>query len=227
MLDRLTDSVIGAQLTLGGVLLCTAASLVFGLCIAGVHMLKGRYNKNFVVALALLPSMVQIVIMLVNGNIGAGIAVAGAFSLVRFRSIPGNAGDIGSIFFAMAIGFVTGMGYLVYGLVFLVLIGAAHCALSFSRFGKGKGETDTRILKILIPENLDCEGLFDDLFRTYADSVALDRVKTVSMGSLYELTYSVRLKSPAAQKEFIDALRCRNGNLNISLSREQVSTEAL
>ncbi|MDR2296230.1 MAG: DUF4956 domain-containing protein [Clostridiales Family XIII bacterium] len=225
MLDKLTDSVIGAQLTLGGVLLCTAASLAFGLCIAGIHMLKGRYNKNFVVALALLPSMVQIVIMLVNGNIGAGIAVAGAFSLVRFRSIPGNAGDIGSIFFAMAIGFVTGMGYLAYGLVFLALIGAAHCALSFSRFGNG--ESDTRILRILIPENLDCDGLFDDLFRAYTDSVTLDRVKTVSMGSLYELSYSVRLKPSAAPKAFIDALRCRNGNLNISLSREQRAQDAL
>jgi hypothetical protein len=217
--------VIGAQLTLGDVLLCTAASLLFGLCIACIHMLKGRYNKNFVVALALLPSMVQIVIMLVNGNIGAGIAVAGAFSLVRFRSIPGNAGDIGSIFFAMAIGFVTGMGYLFYGLVFLVLIGAAHCAFSFSRFGDGA--RDTRILRIVIPENLDYDGLFDDLFRTYADEVVLERVKTASMGSLYELTYSVRLKSPAVPKAFIDALRCRNGNLNISLSREHISTETL
>ncbi|MDR2771360.1 MAG: DUF4956 domain-containing protein [Clostridiales Family XIII bacterium] len=225
MLDRLTGSVIGAQLTLSGVLLCTAASIVFGLCIACIHMLKGRYNKNFVVALALLPPMVQIVIMLVNGNIGAGIAVAGAFSLVRFRSIPGSAGDIGSIFFAMAIGFVTGMGYLFYGLVFLALIGAAHCALSFSRFGNG--DPDTRILKIVIPENLDYDGLFDDLFLTYTDSATLDRVKTVSMGSLYELTYSVRLKSPAVPKAFIDALRCRNGNLNISLSREQTSADAL
>jgi hypothetical protein len=217
--DFLTESVFGGEVTLGRVLACTGASLAFGLCVAAIHMVRNRYNKNFVVTLALLPAMVQIVIMLVNRNIGAGIAVAGAFSLVRFRSIPGNARDIGSVFFSMSIGFVTGMGYIFYGLLFLVLIGAAELILSASPFGEGR--SGQRFLKITLPENLDYEGLFDDIFAEYTAGAELDKVRTTDMGSLFELCYRVELKNSASSKAFIDALRCRNGNLHISLSRER------
>ncbi|MDR2505752.1 MAG: DUF4956 domain-containing protein [Oscillospiraceae bacterium] len=219
MLSTLTGSVIANPLTLPAVLFCTAASVIFGLCIALIHMKTGKYNKNYAVTLALIPSLVQIVIMLVNGNIGTGMAVAGAFALVRFRSIAGSARDIGSIFFAMAMGLVTGMGYLFYGLLFLIIIGAAQLLLS--RFGFGDGMSGARTLRIVIPEHLDYDGLFDDLFREYTNAAELDRVKTTNMGSLYELTYSVRLKSQSVPKAFIDSLRCRNGNLNIILGREQ------
>lgn len=225
MLELLTGSVTREALTLPGVLLCTVASLLLGLGAAGIYMVNGKYGKGFVVTLALLPAMVQIVIMLVNGNLGTGIAVAGAFSLIRFRSVPGSARDIGSIFFAMAIGLATGMGYLFYALIFLVAIGSASVLLNRSRFGESKQQM--RILKITIPENLDYEGLFDDLFAQYADSVELDRVRTTNMGSLYELSYQVMLKTPAIPKSFIDAIRCRNGNLNIVFSRPAVEKDEL
>ena len=226
MPDSLTNSIIQqGALTLGGTLLCTAASLILGTGIALIYMIKNKYTKSFVMTLALLPAIVQIVIMMVNGNIGAGVAVAGAFSLVRFRSVPGSAKDIVSIFFAMAIGLATGMGYLFYAFLFLVVIGAAQVLLVNSQFGEGK--QDMRVLRITIPETLDYEGLFDDLFAEYADSAELDRVKTTNMGSLYELSYTLVLKSPNIPKAFLDALRCRNGNLNIILSRPQADKDEL
>ena len=217
MLDFLTDSVIQNNVTLNGLILSTAASLLLGMGVAGVYMLRNKYNKSFVVTLALLPSMIQVIIMLVNGNVGAGIAVVGAFSLVRFRSIPGSAREIGSIFFAMAIGLAIGLGYLLYASIFFVIVGAANILLMLSKFGNEK--QDIRILKITIPENIDHEGLFDDLFAQYTNNAELDRVKTTNMGSLYELTYNVQMKTSAAPKSFIDAIRCRNGNLNIVLGR--------
>ena len=225
MLNYLTNSVISNPLTLGSVLLCTAASVFFGLCIAFIYMITGKYNKNFVVTLALLPSMVQIVIMLVNGNIGTGVAVAGAFALVRFRSIPGTARDIGSIFFTMAVGLITGMGYLFYGLLFMVIIGVEQIILA--RCGFGKEKRALRILRITIPEHLDYDELFDDLFAKYTTGTELDRVRTTNLGSLYELTYLIQLKTPSVPKAFIDELRCRNGNLNVILSREHSSSEEL
>ncbi|MDL2288837.1 DUF4956 domain-containing protein [Oscillospiraceae bacterium OttesenSCG-928-F05] len=219
MPDFLTSSVLGATLSLQGILLCTAVSLVLGFGIALIHMVKNTYSKGFVVALALLPAIVQIVIMMVNGNIGTGVAVAGAFSLVRFRSVPGSARDIVSIFFAMAVGLATGMGYLFFACLFLVLVGCVSVLLFLSKFGEPRG--DARLLRITIPENLDYDGLFDDLFDQYLRSATLDRVKTTNMGSLYELSYSIEPKNSAVPKAFIDALRCRNGNLNIIVSRPQ------
>jgi len=169
--------------------------------------------------LVLIPSIIQIIIMLVNGNIGAGIAVLGAFSLVRFRSIPGNARDICYLFFTLALGFTIGMGYLLYAFIFLLMIGGVSILLTQVRFGHG--EMDNRVLRITIPENLDYDGLFDEVFAKYTRSAELERVRTTNMGSLYELTYIIRLKSASLPKEFVDDLRCRNGNLNILISREQ------
>jgi hypothetical protein len=155
--------------------------------------------------------------MIANGNIGAGIAVAGAFSLVRFRSIPGNSRDMGAIFFAMAMGFVTGMGYIFFGLLFLILNGGMNLLLPALHFGGGE---NSRVLRITIPENLDYEGLFDPVFAEYTENAELDQVKTTNLGSLYELTYIIRLKGPGTPKGFLDALRTLNGNLNISVGRE-------
>jgi hypothetical protein len=221
----MTGTVTSGSPSLGGMLICTTVSLALGLGAAWIYMFRNRYNQSFVITLVLLPAIVQIIVMLVNGNLGAGVAVAGAFSLVRFRSLPGNARDIGSLFFAMAMGFVTGMGYLFYAVLFFALIGAASLLLTLSRFG-GKG-TDFRTLKITIPENLDYDGLFEDIFAKYTLSSELDRVRTTNMGSLYELTYLVRMKSSSSPKAFIDELRCNNGNLNITLGRELNSGEEL
>ena len=211
--------------SLWNVVLCTVVSLVLGIVIALIHMRQGGYTKSFAVTLALLPAMVQIVIMLVNGNIGAGVAVTGAFSLVRFRSVPGSAREIGSLFFAMAIGLATGMGYLGFAALFLVLVGLAMLALSASGFGRPRGEE--RELKITIPEGLDYEGIFDDLFAKYADHAELERVRTTNMGSLYELCYRVELKESGINKAFLDELRCRNGNLNIVCGRVSTAREEL
>ncbi|MDR1691988.1 MAG: DUF4956 domain-containing protein [Oscillospiraceae bacterium] len=225
MLEALSGSVTNGTPTLGGVILCSVCSLVFGLGVALVYMYKNKYSKSLALTLVLIPATVQIVIMLTSGNIGAGVATAGAFNLVRFRSLPGKAKDIGSLFFAMALGLVTGMGYLFYAFVFLTLIGAASMVLTSARFGQGG--TEPRTLRILIPENLDYDGLFSDVFEKYTKSAELNKVKSTNMGSIFELTYSVQLKTASLPKAFLDELRCRNGNLNILLSREQRDGEEL
>jgi len=223
--DFLNGSVTNKIPELTSFLLCTVCSCVFGFASAMLYMFRNKYSKSMAVTLVLLPVTVQVIIMVVNGNIGAGIAVAGAFSLVRFRSAPGNARDICSLFFAMALGLVTGMGYIFYALIFLLLFAAVSLLLIFTRFGQ-RG-TDARVMRITIPENLDYDGLFDDILKKYTASFDLEKVKTTNMGSLYELTYLVRLKSASVPKEMIDELRCRNGNLNILISREQREGEEL
>jgi hypothetical protein len=222
-LNAITVSVTNGILTLQGMVLCTVFSLIFGFAIAGIYMFKNDYSRSLAITLVLLPAIVQVIIMLVNGNIGTGIAVAGAFSLVRFRSIPGTAREIGALFFAMAIGFVTGLGYLFYAFIFLLLIGGASLLLARLSFGEDR---NIRRLKIKIPENLDYEGLFDDIFAKYTTRITLEKVASTDMGSLFELTYSVRLKpSLNKPKAFIDELRCCNGNLNITLSRSRNGEE--
>ncbi len=225
MLELISGSITSGTPTFADLLICTACSLVFGVAVAGIYMYRNRYSKSLAVTLALIPATVQIVIMLTSGNIGAGVATAGAFNLVRFRSLPGKARDIGSLFFAMAIGLVMGMGYLFYALIFVLLIGAASILLTRFRFGQG--QADHRFLRILIPENLDYDSVFTDIFEKYARSAELERVKNTNMGSMFELSYSIRLKSDSMPKAFIDELRCRNGNLSIILSREQREGEEL
>lgn len=212
------DSIIDSKITLYSFLICTAVSVVLGICIAFVNMFKSRRSKSFSVALAVLPAVVQTVIMLVNGNIGAGVAVAGAFSLVRFRSAPGSAKEIGAIFIAMAIGLATGMGYILLAIILFAVTSAVIILLTALDFGGGCNRD--RILKITIPENLDYDGLFDDVFKIYLKAFSLDKVKTSAMGTLYELQYSVTLKNDCVPKQFIDELRCRNGNLNIVCAKE-------
>lgn len=212
------ESMIGTNgLTLQAFAVCTAVSLLLGIGTAGLCMYKSRYTQSFVLTLAMLPAAVQMVILLVNGNVGAGVAVAGAFGLVRFRSAPGTAKEIGMIFLAMTIGLATGMGYVGLAIAFFAVMAAFLLALHTIRFGAG--DEQERELKITIPETLDYEGLFDDLFAAYTTSARLDRVKTTNMGTLYELDYRVVLKDAQPSKAFLDALRCRNGNLNIVCGR--------
>ncbi len=190
-----------------------SASLILGIAISLFYMYKSSYNKQFVVTLTLLPAVVGAVISIVNGNLGTGVAVMGAFSLVRFRSIPGTAKDIGYIFFAMAVGLAAGMGYIPYAVVFTVIVGLASLVLFKTKFGEQK--QNKKQLKITIPENLDYTGLFDDLFDEYTNSNNLIRVKTTNMGSLFQLSFEIELKENKSEKEFLDKIRVRNGNLDI------------
>ena len=218
------DSIIGTELTLSAFLICTAVSLVLGIGLALVSRFRARSSQSFAVTLAVLPMAVQVVILLVNGNIGAGVAVAGAFSLVRFRSAPGTAREITALFLAMAIGLACGMGYVGLAVLTFVIASAVLMALTALNFGAAPAQE--RVLKITIPEDLDYDGLFDDLLDQYTTAHSLVKVKTSNMGTLYELEYRVTLRSDSVPKAFLDALRCRNGNLNIVCGRE-TAKEAL
>lgn len=219
------DSIIqGSEITLSSFLICTAVSLLLGVLAALLSLYREKSSQSFALTLAMLPAVVQLIIMLVNGNIGTGVAVAGAFGLVRFRSAAGSAREIGLLFLAMAIGLATGMGYVAMALLFFAIMAAFLLVLQYVRFGGTK--ENVRELKITIPESLDYDGLFDDLFNEYTAGSELERVKTSSMGTLYELDYKVVLKDEHKTKVFLDALRCRNGNLNVSCGRP-VTREAL
>lgn len=213
------NSILGTELTLTSFLICTGVSLLLGVGTALVAGYRSRSTQSLAVTLAVLPAVVQAVIMLVNGSIGAGIAVAGAFSLVRFRSAPGTAREIAAIFLAMAIGLATGMGYVGLAVLLFLILAGAMLALTALRFGQK--EDAGRILKITIPEDLDYDGLFDDLFERYTTAHTLEKVKTTNMGTLYELRYRITLRQEPVPKVFLDELRCRNGNLNITCCREE------
>ncbi len=175
----------------------------------------------------MLPAVVCVVIMMVNGNIGAGVAVAGAFSLVRFRSVPGTAKEIGTIFLAMGAGLIAGMGYLAYAALFSLILGLVGILCHKFSFGEKRGACKDKTLRITIPEDLDYTHVFDDLLNQYTTAFEVVSVKTTNLGSLFKLTYNVTLKNVAEEKELIDALRCRNGNLEISMSRQEVNTYEL
>lgn len=224
MLDSILSATDGG-IVMQEILLCTAVSLGLGIVIALVYMFRNSYNKGFVITLALLPALVQSVILLVNGNLGVGVAVMGAFSLVRFRSVPGNARDISCIFFAMGIGLATGMGYLTYAGIFTVVLAVAMVIYSSLRFGE-KGP-EAKSLRVTIPEDVDYTGLFDDLFDRYTKRAELDRVRTTNLGSLFELQYTITLRDKKQEKELIDEIRKRNGNLSITCGRLAVVRDEL
>ena len=230
MLEQWFSSVLPATVTgdafpLLPYLLCTLCSLALGAVIAAAHAFRNTTTKGFLTTLALLPAIVQMVIMLVNGNLGTGVAVMGAFSLIRFRSVPGTAREICSIFLSMAVGLATGMGYLAAAALFVLVIGGASILYTCLRFGEQKQLE--KELKITIPETLDYTDLFDDLFARYTAHWKLEQVKTTNMGSLYRLDYRIELRDPAQEKAFLDELRCRNGNLEIVCGRLPLLTEEL
>lgn len=206
-------------------LMDTGVSLVLGLIIASIYMYKSSYTKSFVVTLVLLPAIVMSVISLVNGSVGTGLAVMGAFSLVRFRSLPGTAKEIVFLFLAMSVGLATGTSFLVYAVVFTLVIGAAALLLYTVSFGEQKFVD--KELKITVPENMNYYGLFDDLFEEYTESSKLMKVKTTNMGSLFQLTYTIRLKDQEREKDFLDKVRCRNGNLDIVCGYSNISGTSL
>lgn len=215
------DTDMTAVLSVSDFLLCVGCSLVIGLMLSLMYMYRTRYTKSFVATLALLPAVVCVVIMMVNGNVGTGVAVAGAFSLVRFRSVPGSAKEIGAIFIAMGTGLIAGMGYLAYAFLFSIILGLAGMFYNRFDFGFKKKSALYKTLNITIPEDLDYTGVFDEIFKEYANSWGLTRVKTTNMGSLFRLTYNIVLKNANTEKELIDKLRCRNGNLEITVSNQE------
>ena len=208
-------------------LLPIGSSLVLGLVISLVHMFRNRCTKSFLGALALLPAIVCAVIMAVNGNIGAGVAVAGAFSLVRFRSAPGTAREITALFTAMAAGLMTGMGYILYAGIFVLVIGAAMLICQYLGLGSERTADLRRSLRITIPEDLDYTGVFDDILAEYTTEHKLISSKTTNMGSMFKLTYDITLDKNRSEKEFIDKLRCRNGNLEIAISAIRANEDQL
>ena len=219
----LTDT--QGNLTVQNALLCALVSLLLGVLSAVIYGYQGTSSKNFMVTLVMLPVLVQMIIMLVNGNLGTSVAVLGAFSLVRFRSVPGSSKEMAVIFFAMAAGLATGTGYLGFAAVMTVMIGLVFLILERTHFGETKREQ--KDLRITIAEHLDYTEIFDDIFRKYTNNCRLQRVKTTNLGSMYELEYYITLKDIRQEKEMIDAIRCRNGNLTIICGRRASIQEEL
>lgn len=214
-------------ITLQTFLVSIFTALALGAVMAAVYCFKSRHSRSFVVTLALLPATVAVVIMLVNGNLGAGVAVAGTFSLVRFRSTPGTAKEITAIFLAMAVGLACGMGYLGFAALFAVLMCLMNLLYAWTNFGGQPKAQLRRVLRITVPENLDYPNAFDDLFEKYTSQILLTEVKTTNLGSLNRLTYELTLLKSGTEKSFIDDLRCRNGNLEISMSFQSTESRDL
>ncbi len=227
LLSSIYDTQAAAAVSMSQFALATGVSLLLGLVIAAAYMQGTRYTKSFVITLALLPAIICVIIMMVNGSIGTGIAVAGAFSLVRFRSVPGTAKEICTLFLAMASGLITGTGYLGIAAIFTAVMSLAFLILGKIDFGSKRNADRYKSFRIVVPEDLDYTGVFEDVFSEYTSSCELVQVKTVNMGSMFRLTYDVVLKDPAREKELIDRIRCRNGNLEINVSRQATAATEL
>ena len=230
MLENLFKGLFDTDLTtvisVTDFMLCLVFSLVLGLVMAFSYMYRTRYTKSFVITLALLPAVVCVVIMLVNGNVGTGVAVAGAFSLVRFRSVPGTAKEICTLFLAMGAGLIAGMGYLGFAVLFTLVMCIVFVLYNRLDFGTKKNSETFKTFTITIPEDLDYSGIFDDIFAEFTVSHDLVRVKSTNMGSMFKLTYNIMLRDISREKEMIDKIRCRNGNLEIVVSKQEtVGTE--
>lgn len=222
MLDTILQGMFTAtSITISQFIICLVTALVIGIFLAFIYTRQSCYTASFLVTLTMLPSIVCVVILLVNGNVGAGVAVAGAFSLVRFRSQPGSAKEIGTLFLAMGAGLACGMGFLGYAVLFAVFLGLFMLVLEHICTRLPHREPAGKILHITIPEDLNYCELFDDLFQEYTRRYETISVKSTNMGSLFKLSYNITLKDQLKEKEFLDALRCRNGNLEISLSRQE------
>jgi hypothetical protein len=224
----LNSIITGTEITTSAFLICTAVSLILGLGTAALSLYKAKSGRSqsFILTLAILPALVQIVIMMVNGNIGAGVAVAGAFGLIRFRSAQGSADELAAILIAMGGGIAFGMGYLGYGAVIMLGLGMLYFLIAALPLFSHSGEDGALMLRITVPENLEYGTAFDETFGRYCRSVERAGVKTTGMGSMFRLSYRVRLLDPREEKAFIDELRTRNGNLEISLLPDAQSTNA-
>ncbi len=231
MLDDFFKGIFDTELTnvidLSDFLLCMSCALLCGIILTVCYIVKTKYTHSFAATLAMLPAVVAVVIMMVNGNIGAGVAVAGAFSLVRFRSVPGSAREIGAIFLAMGTGLVCGMGYLGYALIISILLGLVSLAYNLICLNASKIRPNQKILRITIPEDLDYTDVFEDILLEYTADHELVQVKTTNMGSLFRLTYNITVRDTITEKELIDKLRVRNGNLEITVSSQETAITEL
>ena len=227
MIDNLFRSLFDTDMTVvitpAEFLTCLGVSLGIGLILAALYQYHTRYTRSFVVTLALLPAVVCVVIMKVNGNVGTGVAVAGTFSLVRFRSAPGTAREICAIFLAMAAGLIAGMGYLGYAVLCTLVLGGAELLFRMLSAKADGGASLYKTLHITIPEDLDYSDVFDEPLREFTREYELTSVKTTNMGSLFRLTYNITLRDSRTEKSLIDRLRCRNGNLEITVSKQETA----
>lgn len=214
------NSIIGENLDITSAGICFLVAILLGIFIAFIHMKTTKYSKNFIVSLSVLPLIVSMIIIMVNGNLGTSVAIVGAFSLIRFRSIPGNSKEIVSVFLAMSVGLAVGMGQVLFACLGTLVVGLILLMLSLSKFGLE--QTKYKTLDILIPEDLDYDTVFDKVLKKYTNEFEIIKVKTSNMGSLYELKYKIEMKKDVKEKEFIDKLRVLNGNLKISISKAEM-----
>lgn len=222
MFNSIFDSTTtGLSITTG--LICAAVAIVLGVIIAITHMKTSQTTKGFLTTLATLPLLVMAVMIMINGNLGTSIAILGAFSLIRFRSIQGKAKDLLSVFFAMMVGLACGMGHVLFAVVITVIAVIAILFFSYTHFLEPNKKQ--RVLKIVIPEDLDYEDAFDEIFAKYTSRADLIRMKTMNMGSLYKLTYDITMKNNVREKDFLDEIRVKNCNLKVLLSHPCMEEE--
>ena len=210
------NSILNGSLTINVLIILIITAIIAGIILAFVHKYTSNYNKNFLITLSLIPIVVEGIMIMVNGSLGTGIAVAGAFSLIRFRSLPGTSREILSIFITMTIGIILGMGYVGYAIIITLITSLLIILLSKINIFENNKD---KLLKITIPENLDYTDIFNEEFNDYLNNYEISQVKTTNMGSLFEITYIINIKNNINEKEFIDKLRIKNGNLKIVLSR--------
>ena len=222
MFNTIFDST-ATGLDITTVLISAAVALVLGVVVAITHMKTSRTTKSFAITLATLPLLVMAVMIMINGNLGTSIAILGAFSLIRFRSIQGDAKELLSVFFVMMIGLALGMGHVLFAVVITAIAVAAILIFSFTHFLEPNALN--RTLKIVVPEDLDYSGAFDEIFKKYCKKSELTRTKTMNMGSLYKLTYDVTLKRGIKEKEFLDEIRVKNCNLKVMLNQPETEKE--
>ena len=221
----LFSSIFTSTFTLGQFLIAVLASMVLGFVVSIYYMFRNTYSKSFVPSLILIPAIECVVIIMINGNMGAGIAVAGSFALIRFRSARGSAKDLTAIFMAMAIGIICGTGYIGIAVLFTLIVCVVGMFLSFAKYGECDGKM--RYLKITVPENLNYDEAFEEVLDNYCSSYEIEKVKTLSLGSLFRIDYSIVMKDTSKIKAMIDDLRIRNNNLEIVCGKEAVSKEEL
>ncbi len=222
MFNSIFDSTTtGLSITTG--LICAGVALLLGVIIAITHMKTSQTTKGFLTTLATLPLLVMAVMIMINGNLGTSIAILGAFSLIRFRSIQGRAKDLLSVFFAMMVGLACGMGHVLFAVVITIISVIAIVFFTYTHFLEPNKKQ--RVLKIMVPEDLDYEEVFDEIFAKYASRVDLVQMKTMNMGSLYKLTYDITMKNGVKEKEFLDEIRIKNCNLKVLLSHPCMEEE--
>jgi len=222
MIERIFGVMQYATVDMKNLIAYMLTAAVLGVITGGIYLLvcrKAQRSASFFLSLVMIPAVVAVVILLIGNNIAGAFSIAGIFALVRYRSIPGDGKDIAFVFMAMAAGLACGLGLLTLGFVVVLVLSVVVLLVNF--LGKIFVKSECRQLRILIPEDMDYLGVFDDLFDTYTTKASLERIKTTNMGTLYELTYLIYLKKGVNEKQFMDEIRCRNGNLTIILSKQE------